>query len=407
MAITPPDNLPTWADGGSADLSDPGDAKRALGFEDGEAPAAGNLNHQLKQTGEWIELLRKVAAPQVFLQNMVISSDTPFTNVGGGLNHLHIRYIDGLGKYLAVVKGATGNHYAYESVDGITWTNETDLTATGPVSKIASDGTDIVVWRYELELYTSSTGSVAGLTSRGNSPTGGSLLDDCDCVYSPVDDVYIMTAGNDVWVLDNSVDDVHTDSDWTFVTPGFAGADTIQGIAVSTETGKAVVTISTAGSGGSSVSDDGGSTWSAVSGVIEFTTPIYSPASKCFFAFDDANNKLYFMADTSDDTWREVGTDLDIGHFLVHEDFTIGVSGSHVMYVFNTPVNHDGGNPQLNYSEIASHETEDGIGSIVEGDLGGFKNTTPGGIYVIECVGEAKNLVWTRSSRNLCYAKIK
>ncbi len=101
--------------------------------------------------------------------------------------------------------------------------------------------------------------------------------------------------------------------------------------------------------------------------------------------------------------------DLNIDRLLVHEDVTIGLANTspHTLYAFNHAAQNDGGNPQINYIELGLHETPDGLGSIIENDLGGYKVNTPGSVYVIECVGDAPNLVWTRSTNDVCYAKMK
>ncbi len=294
MAIDPPEDLPTW-DTDDNNSTDPGAAKRADGWNLNEVPSSAHMNWLHQQTTEWVNYLQKMTAPMTFLRNMVLTDDTAFASSGAGM--CHIRYVDGLGKYLAVTRAGSGTMYAYESTDGITWTNETSLGSTGPISKIASDGVDIVCFRYENELMTSSTGSVAGLTYQGNSLNGGSVRDDMDLVYDPVNDYYIATGAKTSGRSITRPIDVHYRQRFgIFVTPGFLVAPIrFEGIAVSTATGKAICYFSR-------TSVRRYQRMAATPGhrrlvSVQFTTPIYSPASRCFFAFDDANNKLYYMPD--------------------------------------------------------------------------------------------------------------
>lgn len=404
--ITPPDNIPTWGTDGGAELTDPGDSKRATGFITGEAPAAGHMNHQLKQIGEWVEAQRKLLAPQMFIKNMTITNDTAFASIGGGVNHCHIRYVDGLSKYIATAR-TSGTVYAYQSTDGITWSDETAIGSFTSVSKMASDGTDMVWFHYEKGLYTSSTGSVTGITSRGT--VGGNLRDDIDVVYDPINDYYVAAGDTEVWTLNNAVDDVHTPGDWVTQAAAFTGSS--DGMACSTVTGKVVVVMN--GAAGGAYSDDGGQTWTE-SGSYNYSCPIYSPSAQCFFAYDTANSGLMFAPDKAGSlVWTELqsaaGAGIDADRVLVFEDFLIAVENTnpHTLWCSNSVYNYDGGNPQLNFFELAKHETPDGLGSIVEGDFGGFKSAAPCAVYIIECVGEAPNLVWTRATNEVCYAKLR
>lgn len=392
-AITPPEGIPQW-DTGDNNSTDPGTAKKAAGWALNEVPSSAHMNWLHQQQGEWIEFLSKVCAPEIFRRNSTYTSNQMFTTPALP-EHYHIIYNDTLGKYLATARNSLGDGYAYDSADGITWGNEFTAIAS-PVSRVASDGVVIVCFMHESALYTSSTGSTAGLTFRGALPAG--LRTGWDVVYDATNGYYIATGAEFVCTLNNSTANVHTPADW--VTTRNWAAESVEGIAVS-PTGVAVITfIGT----GSATSTDGGQTWSAKAGANNFGAPIYSPASDCFFAYDRTANLLYFKPNSAGTTWTDTG--LNIVGLIVHENVTIGIAAGppHLVYAFNqdTTASLDTG-----YAHIMSVDGTLGTAAqYIDADLAqGLK--TDGYCRIVECIGNAPNLVWPDSNGDTHYAKMR
>lgn len=117
-----PTKSPTWADGGSGVVTDPGTSKQALGFANAEAPAAGHHNWVLQGHGEWIEHMREAMMAQLVRASLLFTGETQSVGIGFGSN---MYYLPGEDKWY-VFTDNSGDVDLHESADGITWGSATN-----------------------------------------------------------------------------------------------------------------------------------------------------------------------------------------------------------------------------------------------------------------------------------------
>lgn len=224
MSNTPPTADPTWATAGGAELTDPGSAKRATGFETAEAPAAGQMNYTLKGHGDWIEYLRSTNAPQRAFDNLDFTTTSPFS--GGGV--IKIKYLPGVGKwYASQVKGAS--LALYDSDDGITWSAAFVPAGTQGVSQACEDTNGYVYFGCDNKIYRTTTGSVLDCVSQKTLAAdviiNGMVRDETlglfiICGYnssSSASVIYTATTVGGTWTFRNSVP---SSSDTSIATDG-------------------------------------------------------------------------------------------------------------------------------------------------------------------------------------------
>ena len=144
-AKTPPDKyLPNWASNISA-RAQPGLAKEAAGFIEGESPGAENLNHMWSMTGAWNEVAGRTLAAKMAMRNVEYTTVTSGPTAAAA-DAVHIDYFADAGSWYVSSIDTAGNIYVNSSLDGVTWTSSKFIVnvgagSTGDFTKFATDGT--------------------------------------------------------------------------------------------------------------------------------------------------------------------------------------------------------------------------------------------------------------------------
>ena len=120
--ITAPDKLPRWADGGSAQITEPSEAKKDLGWID-ERPSFQHFNWILNKSYEWIGYMYvKVVT---FFSRFVKQTNPKNASLANAA------YSSSLGLFCAVGFGDGTDSYIVTSPDGVTWTERSNPKQAG------------------------------------------------------------------------------------------------------------------------------------------------------------------------------------------------------------------------------------------------------------------------------------
>lgn len=317
---TPPDYIPTWATDGGAVVTEPGAAKQAAGWLNDEVPSAGNMNSLMKENGGWTGFMQKLLAPHLGFGNILYTPDQPWGTLQ--LTKWHISYSSGLGKYYGAYQRAASNEtICFETVDGVSFTTLTIPSGTGGSSRMVTDGANLVIIANESELYTSTTGSVTGLTSRGNGLPA--LRADWHLVYDAVNDFYVACdsfSNNTCIRLNNAVDDVSVPGDWANTPTLPATGSNVNGLAAGPH-GRILQTRVN----GTAWTTDAGATWSENLGVDNYSQPVWSPATNSFVAAGTATKQLHIWPEWSGFNGASVGLGIVVDGIMSHDDFLLVV----------------------------------------------------------------------------------
>jgi len=193
MAITPPSELnQTFGDNNRRTLSE---GKQKKGYNIGEAPGARHMNYVLSNTASFQYALAKALAPQIAFNNFDYTATS--TGPANAADNFHVDYDSLADKFYGVGIDTSGNQFAVDSADGITWSANKNVVnvgagAYGDVSKIVSDGTNCMMAAdngSSAQVFKSSSLLVAGFPAGGVNVTGNVTSSDL-----------VWDAGNSLWI---------------------------------------------------------------------------------------------------------------------------------------------------------------------------------------------------------------
>lgn len=331
-----PPREPGWATDSSAVVTDPGTSKQSTGWISGEAPAADHYNWLMRNQARWLEYLADGSALNIAAKRMRETDSNPFSATAD-IDRGFITYDrESTYWYASLVETIAGNHYAYDSADGQTWSTgklvDTSLVQGGAGTRCVTNGTKVAV-AADNTFYLSSDLTVANLSS---SSTFNNITRVFDLVWSPVSSRWIATGWNGT---SGYIESSTNGTTWTTeVSAGAAWYGRCFAQAWDHPTSASGERIIATNSNDDDIyySDDGGLTWSSDSSTgpgTDFLDWIYwSSSHQVWFGieFDAVNNdKLWCSTDSSGLTFADTG--LRAPHFFVTDSAAFYVDENDVM----------------------------------------------------------------------------